>query len=554
LSLIKKLLLWLVTLAVIGGAGWWFFLRKGASAATEDLKPEVVDVKRDNLRVVVQATGQVVANKSVEVKSKASGDIQSLPYDAGDYVHQGDLLVVLDPSVEHRNVLQSESRLLSAQAHLAQAQSQLSLMESDASRILTQASADLRQASAEYENALAQYNRRVGLNQEGVLTAEELDQARTSLAQARSRLQTANASYNDAQNYPLNIELRRQDVVLQQAAVRDAEIALDDAREKFGDTRIIAPATGIISALSVAEGQIIASGISNVGGGTTLMTISDLSRIFVEVQVDETDIGNVEVGQPCDITVDAFPNRPMRGHVDWIAPQGVNQQNVITFAVKVEIDLPHQASSEAVETIDPVMLGGGSPETTSSSASWEDFGLRPNMTANVEIITADLHRVLLIPNEAIQVGDDGKKFVEVVTGDASAEVASSSAQTSRPTGRSRSGFRGSGQGSGQGRSAPGGERRSGASRFAAGGEGGGQRGASRENRAQGSSQPQTGPPTVRREVVLGPSDGVHTQVLEGLAEGDKVLIPIPEWLLEFRQFGNGTPDARTQQRARRMMM
>jgi multidrug efflux pump subunit AcrA (membrane-fusion protein) len=121
----------------------------------------------------------------------------------------------------------------------------------------------------------------------------------------------------------------------------------------------------------VQIGQIISSGISNVGGGTTTMILSDLSRIFVLASVDESDIGRVQVGQSAIITADAFPGKEFEGRVLRIATQGVNLNNVVTFEVKIEVIGKNKSL------------------------------LKPEMTTNVIIIIEQKDDVLLIPSEAV---------------------------------------------------------------------------------------------------------------------------------------------------------
>jgi HlyD family secretion protein len=147
---------------------------------------------------------------------------------------------------------------------------------------------------------------------------------------------------------------------------------------------------GTITASSVQIGQIISSGISNVGGGTTALIVSDLSRIFALAAVDESDIGQVLVGQSVKVTVDAYPGKRFDGSVVRISPRGVNVSNVVTFEVKVEVT----ASEKGL--------------------------LRPEMTANVEVLVAEKPDALLAPADAI-VRKGGKATVSVKKADGATE-------------------------------------------------------------------------------------------------------------------------------------
>lgn len=169
--------------------------------------------------------------------------------------------------------------------------------------------------------------------------------------------------------------------------------ALAMARQRLGDARGSGPsswdddrpATGprwVVATRDVQIGQIISSPMNNVGGGTALMTLSDLSRIFVMASVDESGIGQIALGQPVEITADAFPEAFFRGQVVRIATRGESVSNVVTFEVKIEV------------------MGRGKEK------------LKPEMTTNVEIIVAENTDALLLPAEAIQ-RERRQRFVQL---------------------------------------------------------------------------------------------------------------------------------------------
>src|SRR5690606_31659274 len=166
----------------------------------------------------------------------------------------------------------------------------------------------------------------------------------------------------------------KQDVIVNQTELKRAEIEMENALQRLKETKIFAPMDGVITSRPVQTGQIIASGISNVGGGTTLMTLSDVSRLFINANVDESDIGKIRERQKTIITADAFPGRRFTGEVVRVAAKGETNSNVVTFEVKIEI-----------------------------SSSGLDL-LKPEMTANVDIQADRREDVLVLPNEAIQFG------------------------------------------------------------------------------------------------------------------------------------------------------
>jgi HlyD family secretion protein len=243
----------------------------------EEVEPPVyqlVQVATRDITVSVTAEGAVEPIKTIDVKSKASGEIVDVLAETGDIANRGDLLVSVDPRIPQNGVVQAEAELNVARAQLANAQSQLDRAEAlFASQSITE---------QEYENA---------------------------------NLQRANA----------NAQLVR------------AQRSLEDARITFQDTEVRAPASGVILQRAVEVGTVISSATREVGGGAVLMRMANLDTIQVRTMVDETDIGKVNPGLDVTITVDAYPNRPFTGSVLKIEPQATEAQNVTMFPVLMRI-------------------------------------------------------------------------------------------------------------------------------------------------------------------------------------------------------------------------
>jgi HlyD family secretion protein len=225
--------------------------------------------------VSAQAAGAIQPDTTVEVKSKASGEILRLNAETGQLVKRGALLVRIDP----RN----------------------------ARNALAQAQADLDVARAQLANATSRKRRADELFQSQSITEQEHEQ---------SLLDYANAS----------------------AAVVRARVAVDNARIQLEDTDVRAPVTGTIIEKDVERGTVIASATSNVSGGTTLLKMADLNLVQIRALVDETDVGKVQPGQRATVTVDAYPTRTFAGTVLKIEPQAQTEQNVTVFPVLVRID------------------------------------------------------------------------------------------------------------------------------------------------------------------------------------------------------------------------
>ncbi|MBI5787589.1 MAG: efflux RND transporter periplasmic adaptor subunit [Candidatus Schekmanbacteria bacterium] len=370
----KKTLLIISLLLVAGGLIWKYYIF--APAADEEKEkqkqPQIVSVKRGDLKVVVEATGRVIPEQEVEIKCKASGEIIKLPVDVSDMVKKGDLLLQLDPDDEERSVKQAEVTLAGSEARLSQSKLNLKIAERDLASERIRSEADLKSAEAKLKETAAKLARAQQLFEKKMISSAELDTIQSGQAQAAADLENARARIDDLKTKEVEINSKREDIEIAVAQVESDQLSLSDARERLKDTKVAAPIDGVVSGKNVQIGQIIASGISNVGGGTTVLSLADLSRIYVLVAVDESDIGKIVNGQPAQIMVDAHPDTIFRGQVMRVATKGTITANVVTFEVKVEVTGENKRL------------------------------LMPEMTANVEIAADQKHAVLLVPVAAIE--------------------------------------------------------------------------------------------------------------------------------------------------------
>lgn len=368
----KKTFLMLLLLAVLGGGGYgWYAYQQSVKAAAEAEDVEYAEVTLGPLTESVQCTGRVVSNQDVEIKCKASGQVINLPYDISDPVKKGDLLIELDPVDQQRTVQQSQAAVASAAARVAQAKASLVAAERDleATRVRNESSIRANEARVEDARAKAQREKEMlALKQTSI---EEAETAQTTLRQAEAELRSAQAQVKATEAAAAQVEARRQDVASAQAQLDAENVSLALAQQRLGETKVYAPLDGVISSRLVQPGMIIASGINNIGGGTSAMTVSDVSRIFVLAAVDESDIGRVQVGQEAKVTADSFTGQEFTGKVIRVAAKGVSTSNVVTFEAKIEI--------------------------TSENKNL----LKLEMTTNVEIIVTSKDGVLQVPMRAV---------------------------------------------------------------------------------------------------------------------------------------------------------
>ncbi len=332
----KKLIFLLLIIGLAMG-GYYYKEKIMTKKKVKKKKMEYFTSKKGNIEVKIDSTGRVIPNQNIEIKCKASGEIIALPYDISDQVKKGDLLVKLDPVDEKRKVKLAEVALSSNTANLVQAKCNLKIAEKRLEINRKKVAAILKAKKANLKDKSRKFDRIKKLLKKKLSSQEEYDTSGTALIQARSDLTNAEAQESELIIDKQALELKQQDIVLAKSRIESQKVSLDQAKQRLEETKIFAPIDGAVTVRNVQIGQIISSGISNVGGGTTLMTLSDMSKIFVMAFVDETDIGRIEVGQKVRITVDAYPGVRFRGKIVQIALQGVNSSNVVTFEVKIEV-------------------------------------------------------------------------------------------------------------------------------------------------------------------------------------------------------------------------
>ena len=343
-------------------------------------------VLRGDLSVNISATGTVEPNFKVEVKSKASGEVLSFPFEEGDRVKKGILLLQLDKSDEQRNVAKAHTELSSSSARYKKAETSLLLQKTKYSTDLKSSQSEIETALANLKEAEDKLKRQHELFEKKFVSQESLDTAATlfkvnqeNLVQARTRLQTAKDSIHD-------ITMKENEIELVQSEVKRSEISVDEVEERLEETDIFAPIDGVIIEKFVEEGQIIASGISNVSGGTTIATIADMSRLFIIADIDETDIGSVKIGHDVQITADAFPKEIFKGKVTRISPQGLIENSITIFKAKIQV----QGTGKNL--------------------------LKPMMSANIDIVTKKVKDTVYATRAAIRKDDEGK-YVMVLKND-----------------------------------------------------------------------------------------------------------------------------------------
>lgn len=389
----------------------------GKKKEAKNEKPTYKEVKPDRglIEKSISASGKVTSNLDVEIKCKASGTIISIPFDIGDFVRKGELLLMLDPADELRNLELSKIQLNQSRARYEKAQENLRNSERDLETSRESAEIALKSAEARAELARSNLDRVKELYEKGFASKEELEQAKTNLIASEADVDAAMVKFKDLDNKKAALELTRKDVNLALSDVQSSQISLETAKQRLDDTKVYAPIDGYVTARYAQAGQIISSGISATTGGTTIMKLSDLSRLFVYANVDESDIGQVQIGQNVKINVDAFPRENFKGKVLRIARSGVNVSNVVTFEVRIEVESENKnlLMPEMTADVKIVIEAKDNVLKIPSNAVTRANGVKTVMVAN--------EKKQPVPREVVT-GLDNGEFVEIISGISESDI------------------------------------------------------------------------------------------------------------------------------------
>jgi HlyD family secretion protein len=322
----------------------------GKSGGEDGTKVAIQKAGRNTLTETVTASGKIYPETEVKISPEVSGEIIELNVEEGDSVNVGQLLVKINPAIYNSVVQQAEASVEQSKSGVAN------------SRELS------AQAKANFEQAQANYNRNKKLYADKVISAMEYEQAEASYKSAKASYEAAMATITGG-NY----------------GVQASSANLRQARENLMKTTIMAPRSGIISSLNVKKGERVL-GTSQMQG-TQLLTLADMSRIEVRVDVSETDIAKVKIGDTSIINADAYRNRKFIGVVSKISVSsstsltGAGTDQVTNYTVHILI-LPSSYAD--------IQLTGK-----------YRYPFKPGMSASVEIQTRKEHGVLSVPVNAV---------------------------------------------------------------------------------------------------------------------------------------------------------
>ncbi len=350
----KKTLWWIIG----GGVAFLLLLILiGRGKGEEGTKVAVEAAAPHTITETVSGSGKIYPETQVKIAPEVSGEIIALNVQEGDSVRKGQMMVRINPTIYSSIVNQASA----------------TVSQSRASSVNT--SELVGQARSQFELVQATYNRNQKLYQDKVISALEFEQAKAQYEGAKAQYEAAKASSSGGR-----------------FSVEGAQAGLSQARENLRKTTIVAPASGVISQLNVKLGERVV-GTAQMAG-TDMLTIADMSRLEVRVDVSETDIAKVKIGDTTVIEADAYRNRKFKGVVSRVdvssGSAGVAQQTstdqVTNYTVRIYI-LPASYADLAVN------LPKGK------------FVFKPGMSASVEIQTRRERNILSVPVNAVTTRD-----------------------------------------------------------------------------------------------------------------------------------------------------
>jgi HlyD family secretion protein len=348
--------------------------------------------RKDVLFSKVTASGEIRAKEFVDLQSEISGIITDLPVREGATVKKGDVLLRIDPIQTEAD---KNARRASYDAAMSEARGQeFLIMNAEANLVRDQATlasarAELAQAESDYQREQSSFNRQQQLHEDGLIPREDYEKAQNNLRSVKSRLEVARSKvtqYETQVNVAKNtIEQNKTSAAATIARAKASAAELTRASAELKKTTLYSPLDGVITQLKVEKGERAQPGIMS-NPEATLMTIANLSVIQAELEVDETDIVNLAIGDQTYVKVDALPDSVFEGEVTEIGNSPITSSS---------------ASQEAKDFKVVVTLKNPSPK------------LRPGMSCTGDITTETRSNALVIPIQAltirdVQVDKDGK--------------------------------------------------------------------------------------------------------------------------------------------------
>jgi HlyD family secretion protein len=373
----RKLLLTAILLLLGGSATAGYLYYNGRQTPPSYLTARV---ERGRIATTVNATGTLNAVVTVQVGSQVSGIIQKLLVDYNSPVTENQIIAQIDPAPFETRVNQARASLAGAKAavQVAEATVQNNKAAVETARANAESSkANIEKSKVALTDARRTLERNKQLLRQSLIAQSDLDTAQTAYDSAVSQLRLAESQYDASlgqiKSATAQARLAEAQYGAALAQVEQAKATLQAAELDLEHTTIRSPVNGIVVSRSVDVGQTVAASLQ---APTLFLIAQDLTKMQVDTNVSEADIGRIGMGQTATFTVDAYPNSPFTGKVSQVRNAPITIQNVVTYDAVVEVANP-------------------------------DMQLKPGMTANVSFLIAERRDSLKVPNAALRFQPDG---------------------------------------------------------------------------------------------------------------------------------------------------
>lgn len=336
---------------------------------------ETGTVERGSIQAFITATGNLNPVVNVQVGSQVSGNIKALYADFNTKVQKGQLIAEIDPAIFQTQVDAASASVEQFRAGIAYANAQLQKITSDTAGAIANRKSLIAIRSKDQVNFInlqKQWHRSEGLFEAGIVSSQDHDSTKAAFEAAKAQLESDNAQIDAATRNINSVEAQAVAVRAQLGAaaaqLRQAQANLAQAQVNLDHTRILAPVSGTVIARHFDVGQTVAASFQ----APDLFDIGeDLTKMQVDTNVDEADVGTIQPGQSAIFTVDAYPDMTFRGTVADVRRAPINAQNVVTYDVVITVANP-------------------------------ELKLFPGMTAKVTVLTQREENVLKVPNAALR--------------------------------------------------------------------------------------------------------------------------------------------------------
>ncbi|MCJ7728660.1 MAG: efflux RND transporter periplasmic adaptor subunit [Sedimentisphaerales bacterium] len=356
----RKWIIWVVAaVLVLSAVGWMVSRHRKANGKDEVVRIE--EVKRGDLTERVSAPGEIEPKTTVQISAKVSARIVEMPYDEGAVVTCGDSNA--NPPTPASMLLKLDAKDLESQLRLAEAgrNAQEAQIEVEKARV-EGSKANLVGLAASLEQGEKDLERKKGL-------IESRDISKADFDQVKYKVDTLRAEYEGAK---YNLDATERNLVVMRHNLEAAEARIAEANQMLSYTTILSPINGVVTRVNAKVGEMVMTGTMN-NPGTVILEVSDLSQMLLVAQVDEADIGGLEVGQEAAVVVQAFPDIKFKGVVDKIA-------------------LKHRFSSSQTRYYRTEILLQNDPNVSK---------LCTGLTADVDIETRKHTDVIKVPSQAV---------------------------------------------------------------------------------------------------------------------------------------------------------